>query len=404
MIRRLKTQFVLVNMLLITIVLAVTFVAVYASTVTRLRSATLSDLERALSKNDHGWQVGGPPAPVGTFTVVLDAVGKIRSVSGDQSMEIDSALLQTIVDDCLSTPDETGVASGQNLRFRKQITDYGMKIAFADKSYENSTLSSLVETSLLVGLCSLLAFFGISLFLAGWVIKPIERSWEQQKQFVADASHELKTPLTVILANAGIVLSHREDTVAHQSKWVEYIQAEAQRMTALVNDLLYLAKTDDAKTRPLLVPVNISDIAWSGLLPFESVAFEQEKALASDIAPNLTVLGDETRLRQLVVILMDNACKYAGEHGRILMRLDRHQDKVRLTVNNTGEPIPADRLERVFERFYRVDPSRGRENGGVGLGLAIAKSIAETHGGKITVQSSAESGTTFTVTLPEYAG
>jgi two-component system, OmpR family, sensor histidine kinase CiaH len=260
----------------------------------------------------------------------------------------------------------------------------------------------LVKTSLLVGIGSLVAFFIISLYLAKWALRPAAKAWEQQKQFVADASHELRTPLTVILANAGIVLSHPEQTVHNQAKWIEYIQIEAKRMSTLIDNLLFLAKTDDAKSKINLSRVNLSDIVWGSILPFEPVIFEQNKTLVSQISPDCYIEGDESKLKELMGILLDNACKYEDENGTISVNLSekKSEHKVLLSVSNTGAYIPQDQVNQIFERFFRVDKSRAREQGGYGLGLAIAQSIVRMHNAKISVQSTAESGTTFTVVFP----
>jgi signal transduction histidine kinase len=244
-------------------------------------------------------------------------------------------------------------------------------------------------------------FFLVSLFLARWALKPTEESWKRQQQFVADASHELKTPLTVLLADADILLAHPQDTIESQRKWVEYIQDEAHRMKELVEDMLFLARGDAAaKTQLEALPVGLSDLCWNCLLSFEPVAFEQGVDLASDVAPGVTVSGDGGQLRRLVAILLDNACKYCPHGGKVTLTLAKNGDRAALTVHNTGPAIPAEALPHLFERFYRVDAARGRSTGGYGLGLSIAASIAQRHRGKISVTSSEEAGTAFTVTLP----
>lgn len=177
------------------------------------------------------------------------------------------------------------------LRFLRQDTPSGTRIAFADMSSGRSTMRGLMLTSLLVGIGGLAAFFGISLFLSAWALRPVERAWEQQRQFVADASHELKTPLTVILANTGILLSHKGNTIEAEQRWVENTKEEASRMKTLVDELLFLARMDAAHT-PVLVPLDLSDVVMSRLLPFESVAYEQGITLDSRIDPGILVSGD----------------------------------------------------------------------------------------------------------------
>jgi signal transduction histidine kinase len=218
---------------------------------------------------------------------------------------------------------------------------------------------------------------------------------EQQRRFIADASHELRTPLTTILANTEIMLAKPQESVKSQSKWLEYIKTEAQRMTHLLADMLYLAKTDDSKQTVILSDVNLSDTVTYTLLTFESVIFEKEKHLQSDIAPDIRVEGDEERIRQMLMILLDNAVKYSDEHGTITVRLSREHEKAKLSVANSGIPIETKHQKKIFERFYRTDESRARDSGGSGLGLAIAKSIADAHHAKIGVSYQAAEVTYF---------
>jgi len=416
MISKLKTKFVFINMVLIFLILISTFTTLYISTNNRLVKDSNDMLQRTIEqknelhknephKNDRDMgklssDSQPPPPPIFTFAVQLDKNNNITAVFYNNMDRSDTETLLVLVKAVLDYNNTTGLIQNKNYRFLKQTNEIGTKIAFADRSLEISTLNSLLKTSIFLGIGSLIAFFMVSLYLANWAIKPIKKSWEQQRQFVADASHELKTPLTVILANTDIVLSHKDDTINNQIKWIDYIKAEAQRMTTLVNELLFLAKTDAYKNDVILSEINFSDTVWTCVLPIESVAFEQEKTINSEIASDVFINGDLNRLKQLIVILIDNATKYTNENGNINVTLTRIQDKVNLSVNNTGEPIPKEQLPNIFERFYRVDESRARKKDGYGLGLAIAKSIADTHHGKIIVKSSKAEGTTFTITFP----
>ncbi len=407
MLNKLRWKFVLVNMLLVTLVLTIVFAAVLASSYHRLEMDSTQAMERVMRSGDTDFpkrEIGGGKPPnekeprkmmTAAFYVELNGDNSVKEIFGEEVTVTDESALEAIVSNALAQEKSSGIIRGENLRFLVQ----GSRIAFADRTNEIESLTSLLETSALVGFFGLLAFFVISLFLARWALRPIEKSWKQQRQFVADASHELKTPLTVILANMGIVLSHREETVQSQIKWLEYTQAEASRMKELVGSLLFLAQADDMQEALTLSEVNFSDVVWSSVLPFESVAFEQNKTLTSEIAENIVIQGDEDRLRRLTAILLDNAVKYSDEGGTITLRLQTAQDKAVLTVHNTGAQIPAGQLSHIFERFYRVDSSRTRAQGGYGLGLSIAQSIVEAHHGKIGVQSGSQ-GTAFTVALP----
>ena len=245
---------------------------------------------------------------------------------------------------------------------------------------------------------SLLAFFFISLFLARWALRPVEKSWAQQRQFVADASHELKTPLTVILANNNILLAHKHDTVESQKKWIVSTQDEAEHMRKLVDELLFLAKSDAAETHRMFTSVDLSELVWAVLLQFEPVAYEKQITLDSQVEPDIVVQGDPTMLKQLIHILLDNACKYAPPQGDVSLGLKRRQNDALLWVRNTGSAISQDDIPHIFERFYRSDKARSNA-GGFGLGLAIAKSISQTHRGQIFA-SSEKNAVTFTVKIP----
>ncbi len=409
MIKKLKYKFILINMALISLVLLAIFLATYAATERRLEEESRGTLQRALTAEDrrepppHGDR--GPMRnpdfmPIPTFTVNLDAEGNIVESQGALFDLSDPGSLQEIVAESLASGQPSGIISGAGLRYLVQHADMGTKIAFVDRSMELQTLSALVRSSLLIGLISLLVFLLISLFLAQWALRPTEASWQQQKQFVADASHELRTPLTVILANAGIVLAHPDETVQSQSKWIEYIKNEADRMSSLVDNLLFLARTDDVSSSMTPVHLNISDLVWESLLPFEPVIFEQHTRLEAEIQPDLHIDGDGGKLQQLIGILLDNACKYVDDGGLIKVGLAENKEgQVELAVSNSGTPIPAPEIENIFRRFYRVDKSRSRAMGGYGLGLAIAQSIVAMHHGQIAVRSDSEEGTTFTVTF-----
>jgi len=412
MIKKLRHKFILANMLLVTLVLLIVFGVLLGSTYQRLTAQSLSALRMAMewgSGTQPHFVIGKPTlqkdedrqfSVLPSFSVTLDENGEVVSLSGN-NVTVSDEVLHEAVEAVLALGTDEGILSSLDLRYLKQSRPDGIRIAFVHTGWERDSLLSLVLTSLLVGAGGLGCFFIISLFLSSLALRPVKKAWEQQRQFVADASHELKTPLTVILTNSGILLSHREDTVGSQSKWVEYIQAEAQRMKGLVEDLLFLAKNDDARAvKPTCQTIPFSELVLGCLLPFESVAFEANVTLNSDIAPGLALVGNGEQLRRLVVILLDNACKYAGSDGSVELRLTRCQDEAVLTVHNTGEPIPAEHLPHLFERFYRTDSGRARTLGGFGLGLAIAQSITDAHHGTISVTSSTQTGTIFTVCLP----
>ena len=415
MLKQLRRKFILVNMLLVSLVLLVVLTIQIFSAWQQITAQTDSALRRALQWSESGpdrWQIGlyptTPPEEqlednkmlVPTFCVILSPNGTVTTIL-DNNVDISDEALAAALSEVLSREADEGELTSLGLRYLRSYSGLSLRIAFADLTWEQTSLSRQILTSLLVLVLALTGFFVVSLFLSRWALRPTERSWKQQQQFIADASHELKTPLTVLLADADILLAHPEDTIQSQRKWVEYIQDEAKRMKVLVEDMLFLARSDSAAEKELeRLPVALSDLCWNSLLAFEPVAFERGAQLSSQIDDNITVIGDQAQLGRLVTILLDNACKYCGPGGEAALTLKRSSDRTILTVHNTGAPIPPEALPHLFERFYRVDSARARQTGGHGLGLSIAASIVQRHRGKIAAASSAEEGTTFTVSLP----
>lgn len=416
MIKRLRRKFILINLLLVGLVLAVVFILFVGANVRRLAGQSDAALRLALSwqegEGPPRFEIGGPPPeerePDGAHRFSLIPVfvvtvkdGAITGLNDGGQVDVSEETAAEAVEQAQSSGASQGVLRELRLRFLvERRPDGELRIAFADLGWETASLRNLSLLSLLVWALAMVGLFFVSLVLSSVALRPAERAWQQQRQFVADASHELKTPLTVILANTGIMAAHPDATVASQRKWLGYIQEEAQRMKELVEDMLFLAKHDGAERPKDSRTVNFSDLVTGCVLRFESVAFERQVELNSHIQPGLSLSGEPDSLERLVMILLDNAVKYAGEQGRVDVALSRRQERAVLSVRNTGEPIPPEHLEHLFERFYRVDGSRSRKEGGYGLGLAIAHTIAQSHRGQIEVRSSREEGTVFTVTLP----
>jgi len=272
-------------------------------------------------------------------------------------------------------------------------------IVFLDRTLEISTINRLLFIFIIITGIGLIFIFFISVLLANWTIKPVAKAWDQQKQFIADASHELKTPLTVISTNTDVILSNSSDTVESQSKWLNYIKNETIRMTKLVNSLLYIAKYDANETKILFKKINLSNIISSICLQYEPLIYENNKKLITDIDNNITIMGDEDKIKQLLNILMDNALKYSLNNGIIKISLKKNkQSNVYITVSNSSETINKEQLNKIFDRFFRIDSSRNRKTGGSGLGLNIAKSIVEIHKGSINVMNK-DNITSFIITF-----
>jgi signal transduction histidine kinase len=303
-------------------------------------------------------------------------------------------------------PGASGVFRSYDIRYAVLTAEDGTRcVIFGDISGFSAAFRSFLLSLAGVLLAALALFFLLSFWLARWALSPVEKAWDQQNRFVADASHELKTPITVILANLDILRTHKDETVQSQMRWIRNTREEAERMRELIEDLLFLAKNDASALKEQMSEIDLSDLSEDRALNFEAVAFEKGVSLESSISPGLKVTGNEGQLKQLLTILLDNAVKYADQDGHVKVLLSPCQEKngknaARIVVNNTGEPIPPEDLEHIFERFYRADKSRARKEGGYGLGLSIADSIVRLHRGRISCESTKKDGTTFTVTLP----
>ena len=279
--------------------------------------------------------------------------------------------------------------------------NYDTTLVFLSTQPENETLGRLRTVLIFIGLTGLVIVFISSLFLADRAIIPIRKSWERQKNFVADASHELRSPLAVIQTNLELVMGNKEETVESQSKWLENVQTENKIMTKLVNDLLFLARADSNQQMVERNFFELNKILEEAMTIFEPIASKKDMKLTLHTDSKVDFFGDETRIKQLMVILIDNAIKYSPAGGLVLLHLKSPDGHVEIIVSDNGEGIAQEHINRIFERFYRVDKARSRENGGTGLGLAIADWIVKEHRGFINVISTPGKGTTFRIVFPK---
>ena len=394
MIRKLRLKIVGISVVTVAVVLVSALVILALSTRSQMAQSSEARLYEALEgKLDKSELPGSSGLPC--FVAEVYSGGTIR-LSGSSYYNLqDEEMVLHIVQAALEREDDSGVLGDYSLRYLRRIGVVSVRIAFTDCTMEQATMRSLLLRSGLVALAALAVLAGLSYCLAGLVVGPVKRAWQEQKQFVSDASHELKTPLTVILSSSE--LAAEEQDVQRTKQYVEGIHAESLRMKALVEDMLTLARTESG-TRLETEAVDLSDTVLESVLAFEPVAFESGRELVYDIQPELTVMGSGVQLRRLTDILLDNAVKYAAEGTPVRLLLRQEGRCAALRVENRGETIPAEKLRHIFDRFYRADESRSGGEG-FGLGLAIAQSIAQSHGGSIGCASE-EGVTRFTVTLP----
>ena len=282
-----------------------------------------------------------------------------------------------------------------NYRF---FTDKGegfTRIIFLDCTRSLSTFRMFLLTSCVISLLGLFAVFVLIVLLSKRIVQPISESYEKQKQFITDAGHELKTPITIIDADVEVLQME-----VGENEWISDIRKQTKRLAALTGDLIYLSRMQEESLKLCIIDFPISDIVAQTAQSFHSLALTQHKDFAAQIQPNLSFCGDEKAIRQLSSILLDNALKYSGENGIIRLALYKSGKNVVFSLTNTVTSLPQGNLNRLFDRFYRADPSRNSQIGGHGIGLSIAKAITVAHKGKISAVSPDGKSLTITVTLP----
>lgn len=313
------------------------------------------------------------------YTAKVDNNGVVTSIINKTGKGYTDDEIKAYANIVLTKGKEKGFLEG--LLYAVSDTSYGKAIVFIDNRIAEENIRTLIIYSIIVGIIGLIILFIISIYLSRWIVKPVEEAFEKQKRFISDASHELKTPLTVIRANTDIL-----ETDIGDNKWLKYINLEVGLMDNLVNKLLILAKVESGDDRSSYENIDFSKSVRGAAMPFESVAFEKGMNLNIDVETGIQLYGDRYAINQLVAILVDNAIKHTEENGTIEVKAKSNRGTRILVVSNTGAPIPEEDRERIFERFYRGDKSRNRSSRRYGLGLAIAKIIVEQHKGTITVE------------------
>ncbi|MEE8815123.1 MAG: HAMP domain-containing sensor histidine kinase [Lachnospiraceae bacterium] len=432
MVRRLRRKFVLTAMtaLLIIVVLMISCILLIYfhqqdsradSTLQMLldNDGTFPDMKDPSQPDNSGGRIPGQgprgadfdaaraiemPFETRYFTVRLDADGNILSTDVDHIAAISSEDAESYAASAFSSGKTKGYLDGY--KFADNVQDNGVTlIVFLDCNSSFSNLTQLFRISILIAGITLVLMLVLVEALSGNAVAPVVESLDKQKQFISDAGHELKTPLSVISANVDVL-----ELTGEKNEWTKSIRNQVGRMTALVTNMLTLSRMDEAKWKDLFSRVNFSKIAQSTADTFRVVAKSREKEYTISIQEDLHVFGEQRALEQLCTLLLDNAMKYSSEHGSIVISLTEDHKKARLEVSNTCDEIPSGNLDRLFDRFYRADSSRTRipansgsttaTAGGFGIGLSAAREICESHGGEIRAVHDAEHIIRFIVLLP----
>ena len=394
---KLKRKFILINMSLLTIVFILIFGTIYITTTISMEKDLEHDLRNTLSTPRK--PIPNSPMMSSSIIIELDSDNNIATVT--TYMEIDENMLQETIYTIIKNENKFDKIKidGSSYGYLKEYSNKGLRIAIMSREPQIDVLNNLLKVFISIGSISLIFLLLISIYLTNKTIKPIKETFEKQKQFIADASHELKTPLAIIRTNNSLVLSNKNLTVESQSKWLNYINNQIERMSELIDEMLSLAKLDANRGHDEFVVFNLSKLLNNILLTFEAVIFENKIELESNIEEDISIKGDKESIKKVFTILLDNAIKYTNQSGKIDVDLRQEKNKIKIKVKNSGEGINKKDINKIFERFYRVDTSRARESGGYGLGLSIAKSIVENHNGKIYAESNVGKDTTFIIEL-----
>lgn len=423
MFQKLRRNFIILNMTMMSLAVILAFLAIYLITLNhmesqndlKLENTSASILRQLYNSEANDLQIVVSDISSEYYRPVFSALLDEKNqpiIHSSASKETKAATLK-MVDLALSSSNDKLTIDNRTYQFSitSAFAQVNMEnppdemtpqvyrlITFLDITDSQDTLNQLLFTFLIIGFFLLGAIFLISVFFARRSVAPIEASFARQKQFVADASHELKTPVASIGANLEAIGSNPEEKVSSQKKWIDYIKIELERMNKLINDLLSLARYDNLQTPFHTASVNVSDLVHDSLLTMEAFAFERGIEIDSQIQDDIVAVLDKEKYQQVITILLDNAVKYTNASGTIRLLLKETKNQAVLEITNTGEGIHPQHLDKIFDRFYRVDPSR-ENNGSYGLGLPIAKTILDQMNGKITVKSSPGQTTTFTVTI-----
>ena len=400
MLKKLRIKFILINMTIVTIMLGTIFGLLYYSTSHNLKMESMRVMERITANPERPEPPRKPHNDVNLpyFSITMDRKGEPVATEGNFFDLSDKGQVNSLLAQAKESKKENGELRDYRLRFRRSETPDGMRIVFVDMSSEQSMLNNLIRTFSIVGSAAFMVFLGISILLARWAVKPVDMAWQQQKQFVADASHELKTPLTVIMTDAEL-LQAADCLESDRKTLTDSILTMSSQMRGLVENMLDLARLDNASVKEERKITLLSDTVSEAIMMFETVFFEKDMPLRYEVEPDILANCIESQIKQLISILLDNACKYASPGGETFVKLSRCGHKrCLIEVSNQGEAISENDLKNLFKRFYRADKARTM-NHSYGLGLSIAQSITEEHHGKIHCESS-EGYNRFFVELP----
>lgn len=396
MFKKLEIKFTATIMALVTSLVIVLFCFIYIGMKTNNENLIFNDITKSLNSIKPNDRMPEDKERKGEISIIYSNKDSKLIYQSDEDIE-EKKILE-LVQLTLNNKKEKGFINyeGTTYAYMYKYSPIGMDLVLKDSTDYKNIMNRLIIILIIVGVVSLIFLFFVSIFIAKKAIKPVEEAFKAQKQFIADASHELKTPLAIINTNMDLLLVNKEDKIVNQQKWIDYIRFQTDRMAKLINNMLFLAKADNNEQLGVVSKFNISDVIMNQLLTFEAIIYEKDLQLVTDIEENIEFNGDKEAIIRLVGILVDNAIKNSYENTYIKVILQKRKQKIFLSVSNKGDTIEEENIKKIFERFYRVDSARSREKGGYGLGLSIAQSIVKKHNGRIYCESN-NNITTFNV-------
>ncbi|MCI6015046.1 MAG: HAMP domain-containing histidine kinase [Coprobacillus sp.] len=405
MIKKLRQKFILISMFSLTFVIAIIIGIInihnYSSIVKR------ADEKLELIINNNGIfprekdnkimppdNKMSPEAPFETryFSVTFNNNGEVIKVNIDRIAAIDELSAESYATSLYNNSKTKGFF--KNYRYQSKTRDTETLYVFIDCQHDLITFREFLYASLLFSLIGITTIFLLVFFSSKIILKPISESYEKQKHFITDASHELKTPLTVIDASADVL-----EMEVGENEWITSIKDQVTRLTKLTEDLLMLSRMNETN-RVIFTDFSLSEVLEDSIKRFESVAISQGKTIETNIPNNISYNGEINMISQLFSILLDNALKYTNEKGLIKVSLSETEKNKKIVFYNTCENIEIGNHDYLLERFYRKDSSRNSNTGGHGIELSIAKSIIDNHKGKINIKSDDGKSITITITLP----
>lgn len=329
------------------------------------------------------------------FSVVMDEEGEVISSDTGKITIVDSDTAIEYAKTIWDKGKKKGFIENYRYVVSESESESNIRIIFLDCGRSLSTFYGFIITGIAVSLIGLVSVFILMIFVSAYIVKPFSENYEKQKRFITDAGHELKTPLTIIDADTEVL-----EMDIGENEWLCDIQTQTKRMADLTNNLIFLSRMEEECKKEFMIEFSLSELVEETVGTFQSLIKTQNKTLNCNIKPLVVMKGDEKAIRQLVVILLDNAVKYSDKEGRIEVTLEKQKNRIRLSVFNTTEQITREHLDHLFDRFYRTDGSRNSQTGGYGLGLSIAAATVNAHKGKIIALSEDEKSLRIVTTFP----